>query len=353
VAVAVTPKDIAALDDREDSPLVGNQAEVHGHKLIGLGHALGADDAEVVHISVLLKDAHAALVAALRVATEAVDPAGVEPAGDIEKALALQERVLRAEEEAEGVLGALRRREPVAEVALIADRQNRARARARLERCASWSASPWKRLGEVERRLAHKRHAGLPTERCGDAVAAPVAHGCGSRAERGRVAGREGDGGRGDRAGRTRCLKQHQVVGLVADGDARFLDGPAVLGHEVAQGRPARARGADVGVVRAIARHRCTRGRTEEGLGSIRVLAATGHTQSDVATVGGESAAGGEIARVLQPAHTIAGKHRLAVACAGPVEEHAVPAVGTGGRLYRQHEVEVAVAEAAGHGVPR
>ena len=95
---------------------------------------MGANDAEIAHVGALLKHAHPALVAALRVAPDAVDPVGIETAGHVEEALSLQQRVLRAKEQTQGVLGALHWREPVAEVALVADRQDRACRAPRLRR---------------------------------------------------------------------------------------------------------------------------------------------------------------------------------------------------------------------------
>ncbi len=172
MAIAICAKDIATLHNREDAPLVCDQAEVDTHKLVGLWYALSPHNAEIVSINPVLKDADSALVAALGVAAEAVDPAWVEPAGDIEEALALQQRVLGAEEEAQGVLGALGGGEAVAEVALVADRKDLARSGARLRRCPPYGASSGELLSEVEWRLAGKGHTGLAAERCSDGVAA-------------------------------------------------------------------------------------------------------------------------------------------------------------------------------------
>jgi hypothetical protein len=101
--------------------------------MICFGHALCPHDAIVRLIAALLEHAHAALIAALGVAAQAIGPGRVQAARHVEEALALQQGVLRAEEQAQRVLGALGRGEPVAEVALVADGQDLARRKEAIE----------------------------------------------------------------------------------------------------------------------------------------------------------------------------------------------------------------------------
>ena len=50
LSVTVGAEDVASLNDREDAPLVGDQAEVDTHKLVGLWYALSPHNAEIVAI---------------------------------------------------------------------------------------------------------------------------------------------------------------------------------------------------------------------------------------------------------------------------------------------------------------
>jgi hypothetical protein len=215
----------------------------------------------------------------------------VEAAGDIEEALALQQCVLWAEEEPQRVFGALSRGQPVAEVMLVTDGKQIACGGIGSAGCV-W---PDHIVGEVERRLALQRHASLTTEGGGERVAAPIAHRSSPRAQSCRMAVRKGDRRCRGGAGRAGGLEQHQVVRCAVDRDPRLLDAPAIFRHELTQRCPPRARGADIGVVDAVARHRDAVRYAEQRLGRIGVFTAARNAQAGVAVPGDQRTASGGV----------------------------------------------------------
>lgn len=94
------------------------------------------DNAIVRLVLALLKHAHPTIAAPRRVNAQPIDSPGVRAAGHIQKALTLQDGVLRPQEQAQGVLGALLWGQAVAQIGLIPNRQQIAHAHMRCIPCS-------------------------------------------------------------------------------------------------------------------------------------------------------------------------------------------------------------------------
>src|SRR5258706_15646303 len=116
-------EDIILSNHRKLSFLVRDKSQENRQPVIGLRYVLAAHNAEIIDILAVAEDTYPAIAAFRGIAAHAIDAlfVGVTNAGDIQKMLAFQLRVEGfAQEEAQGIFGALDGRVAIAEIELVA-----------------------------------------------------------------------------------------------------------------------------------------------------------------------------------------------------------------------------------------